>query len=143
MNNLEHLERFQRDLQVIFGMVKYKKEKTKFLDYVESHRDYFQNVDRDTYYALGALLDSQSQLKEIADVKAEKEEVDMCKALQDWYDEGVGQGIEQGIEQGKLKLLFELVSEGYPVLKAAEKAGISEEEFCRKMAEEGYKNEEN
>lgn len=135
LNCVENLERFQRDLQVIFGMVKCKKEKTKFLDYVENHRDYFQNVDGDTYYALGALLDSQMQLKEIIDVKSEKEDIDMCKALQDWYDEGV----ELGMKQGELKMLFEFVQqEGYPILKAAEKAGLSEEEFCHKMMEAGY-----
>lgn len=130
LNKTEHLEHFQSDLQVILGMIKYRKEKKNLLDYIEKYRDYFQCVDRDTYYALGALLDSQSLLKEISEGKTEKEEWNMCEALQELYEDG----IEQGIEQGKLNLLFELVKEeGYPIEKAAEKAGLSEKEFKARM----------
>lgn len=130
LNNIEHLERFQTDLQVIFGMVKYKREKKNLLDYVEKYRGFFQGVDRDTYYALGALLDSQSLLKIISEGKIEKEGQNMCEALQELYEDGV----ELGIEQGKLNLLFELVREdGYPIEKAAEKASLSVEEFRTRM----------
>lgn len=134
LNYLEHLERFQSDLQVIFGMIKYKKKKTKLLDYVEEHRDYFRNIDRDTYYVLGAFIDSKLLLNEITDAESEKEEIDMCEALQEWYNDGV--------ELGKLKMLFRFVKEdGYPVQKAAEKAGLSEEEFLSRMKNDSDKKD--
>ena len=67
--------------------------------YVANHKDYFQKLDLETYHALGAFLNSR-QLMEINVEKEEKEELDMCKALEDIYNDGVQAGIEQGRQSG-------------------------------------------
>ena len=72
----------------------------------------------------------------------EKEEVDMCQALQEIFDDGRNEGFMQGHElgiseghklgfsEGQQKLLVELVRDGVLSMRqAAEKAGKSEEEF--------------
>lgn len=63
--------------------------------------DFFQHVDKQTYYAISELLHSKKMLKE---VKTEEGEIDMCKALEDLYQDGIDSGIKQGIEQGETRL---------------------------------------
>ncbi len=67
--------------------------------YVANHKDYFQKLDLETYHALGAFLNSR-QLMEINVEKNEREELDMCKALEDIYNDGVQDGMEQGRRSG-------------------------------------------
>ena len=67
--------------------------------YVANHKDYFQKLDLETYHALGAFLNSR-QLMEINVEQEEREELDMCKALEDIYNDGVQAGIEQGRQSG-------------------------------------------
>ncbi len=79
----------------------------------------------------------------------EKEEVDMCQALQEIFDDGrnegfmqghelgISEGREQGLSEGRqelLNMLSDLVRDGIlSITQAAEKAGKSEEEFKQLM----------
>ena len=99
--------------------------------YVANHKDYFQKLDLETYHALGAFLNSR-QLMEINVEKNEREELDMCKALEDIYNDGVQAGMEVGIEQGrqsgiaegetalKKDVAFQMQKLGYPLDAIAE-----------------------
>ena len=45
-------------------------------------------------------------MKQIPGEAEHKEEmIDMCKAIQEMYDDGVKDGIQQGVEQGRTELL--------------------------------------
>ena len=81
-------------------MLQYSQDKYALRTYVANHKDYFQKLDLETYHALGAFLNSR-QLMEINVEKNEREELDMCKALEDIYNDGVQAGMEAGIEQGR------------------------------------------
>ena len=98
--NLEHLERFQSDLQEILGMLKCRGNKKELLDYMNKREAYFRNVDEETYQVMREFLHSEKMLKENVERIEGKETVDMCKALEELYNDGVEQGIELGIEQG-------------------------------------------
>ena len=100
VRRLKNLESFQSDLQIIFGMLQCSQDKYALRTYVANHKDYFQKLDLETYHALGAFLNSR-QLMEINVEKNEREELDMCKALEDIYNDGVQAGMEVGIEQGR------------------------------------------
>ena len=102
---------FQTDLQIIFGMLKYKNSKEALREYVQSHKNYFSNIEEDSYNAVRVLLGSESSLKEVKQKKGEH--VDMCKALDDLYQDGVKQGIEQGIRA----LILVLQKNGYDKAK--------------------------
>ena len=93
--NLEHLERFQSDLQEILGG-----NKKELLDYMNKREAYFRNVDEETYQVMREFLHSEKMLKEKVERMEGKETVDMCKALEELYNDGVEQGIEQGRKQG-------------------------------------------
>ena len=62
--NLEHLERFQSDLQEILGMLKCRGNKKELLDYMNKREAYFRNVDEETYQVMRGFLRSEKMLKE-------------------------------------------------------------------------------
>ena len=64
----------------------------------------------------------------------ESEVDDMCNLSQGVAEEAMQKGIEKGIEQGRIHALIELVNDGVLTIeKAAEKAGMSVEEFGNAM----------
>ena len=99
--NQEHLERFQSDLQEILGMLKCRGNKKELLDYMNKREEYFRNVDEETYQVMREFLHSEKMLKENVERIEGKETVDMCKALDELYNDGIELGREQGIEQGR------------------------------------------
>lgn len=123
VNQIEDTSVYKTDLQTILEMLRYRQNKKNMQRYVQEHAEYFQHVDIDTYNVLRVLLKAEKQMEEI---KNQEEEVDMCQALQEIFDDGK----EAGRTEGRTDLLIELVRDGVlSVMQAAEKAGKSEEEF--------------
>ena len=87
---------FQSDLQQIFGVLKYRGNKTGLQNYMQENRDYFTRVNADTYQALCAFLHSEKMLKEIKD-SGKDVKIDMCQALEELYQDGIKEGREEGI----------------------------------------------
>lgn len=112
---LENLECFQTDLQMIFGMLKCRKNKEELKRYVQNNRAYFVQVDQDSYNAVCVMLGSTQHLKTVK--TEEGGNVNMCKALEDLYQDGVEEGIEKGLEEGLEKgikvLVQDYIEEGY------------------------------
>lgn len=118
-NHLENIHLFQSDLQYIFGMLQYRKDKDALQKYVQQNKSYFENLDIDTCYALAEFLNS-NQLKEKAATLANgKEDVDMCQALRDLYNDGLSQGLSQGRLHG--------------VIETAQEFGLSKEDTILKV----------
>ena len=131
--NMNNTEVFRTDLQEVFGMLKYRSNKTKLLKYVKDKEEYFQNVDAETYYVIREFLHSEKMLKAIDENKRE-EQVDMCKALQDLYDEGIETGMEAGKEAERLTIAKKLL-DILDVETIAEKVGLSVEEVLKLQRE--------
>ncbi|MBO5160193.1 MAG: Rpn family recombination-promoting nuclease/putative transposase [Lachnospiraceae bacterium] len=98
--DVEDVEKFSSDLQLIFGMLKYRKQENGIQEYIENHKEYFSNVDLETYQAVRELLHSENQLKKIVSVKNREGRIDMCTALEAIYQNGVNEGMSAGIEEG-------------------------------------------
>ena len=82
------------DLQVILTMLRYRDSKEELTDYINENKKFFQNVDYETSQAMKAFLN----MKQIPGEAEHKEEmIDMCKAIQEMYDDGVKDGIQRGI----------------------------------------------
>ena len=105
--NVEDVSWFRTDLQQVFGMLKCRGEKEKLQRYMQENRDYFGQVDVETYQALGAFLHSGKKLKEVVD-SGEEEQIDMCKALDDIYADGE----KAGRTQEKLIIITRMIKEG-------------------------------
>ena len=99
-NKIDNLKRFQTDLQEILGVLQCRGDKEKLLEYINERADYFQNVDEETYHFMRVALHSAKLLKENIERSKGEDGVNMCKALEDLYNDGVECGIEQGIERG-------------------------------------------
>lgn len=89
--NIENLNAFRTDLQVIFGMLKCRNQKEELRTYISKNKTYFQNVDEETYLVLRAFLHSENVLKEVETAERGKE-VDMCKAIEEILEEGIEKG---------------------------------------------------
>ena len=94
---LKDVEKFSDDLQVILTMLRYRDSKEELTDYINENKKFFQNVDYETSQAMKAFLN----MKQIPGEAEHKEEmIDMCKAIQEMYDDGVKDGIQKGVERG-------------------------------------------
>ena len=125
--NLKELERFHTDLQEIFGMLQCRHDKTQLLNYVKSKEQYFRHVDEETYHVLREFLQSERILKQ--EIKEEGEvQIDMCKALEDLYQDGMECGIERGMEQGVVETYQEMeLSKKQAVERIQKKFSLSRE----------------
>ena len=96
---LQDINVFQTDLQYVLNMIKYRQKKEKILEYVEANRSYFQRMNMDTYQALSVFLNSEKWLEGISVLEG-KGEMDMCKALEDIYEDGKADGYANGKADG-------------------------------------------
>ena len=94
------MEQFHTDLQQVFGMLKCRGEKEKLQEYIKENRNYFENVDVETYQAVRVFLQSETMLKEIP-VMEKEEKINMCQAMEEWYADAVREGMAKGIEDGR------------------------------------------
>lgn len=117
VGNLEAIERFRTDLQIVFGMLQYRCNTESLIGYVNKNEEFFRCMDKDTFRAIREFLHSENKLKRIlANVENKGEEkVDMCKALDDLYKMGEEKGYERGkkeTEQNMCKALDDLYKMG-------------------------------
>ena len=134
---LENLDLFQRDLQVIFGLLKCRKDKQKLKQYVKDNKEFFKSVDMDTGMVIGAFMNSNSIINEMKK-QDEGGNIDMCKAMEDWAAderaEGKAEGERIGREMGAFAMLSGLVKDGLLKLEdAAKRMNMTEEMFFKKM----------
>lgn len=93
VGRLEKLDGFQTDLQVVFGMIKYKgsKYKKEMQSYVNEHREYFGCLSWDDFLAIREMMNLNKKMEKILE-KKNKEVVDMCGSLdalcEDYKEEG-------------------------------------------------------
>lgn len=113
------------DLQVILTMLKYRKDKDGLRNYVNQNKKFFQKVDHETSQAMKAFLN----MKHIPGETENKEEtINMCKAIQEMYDDGVRDGMKRGIQQGRDDLLKEKVKRKLQKQKSLEQIADELEE---------------
>ncbi|MDE5782132.1 MAG: Rpn family recombination-promoting nuclease/putative transposase [Lachnospiraceae bacterium] len=130
-------ENFKTELRMFSGLYfcknsKFcKKRRRKMSKYIESHKECV-NIDSDTFWAIANISDIGC-LKGLEKYK-EKEEIDMCKAFEENWLDGLEKGIEKGIEKGTFKTLCSLVKDGLiKSEEAAKRMNITEADFNEKM----------
>ena len=118
------MNRFHTDLQQIFGVLQYRGKKDELRSYMLENRDYFGQVDTETYYALQSFLHSEKILKEV-EVSQGKERIDMCQALEDIYSDGV----TEGKNQEKLAIIVKMMQDDLPVATIKKYTDATDEEI--------------
>lgn len=133
---IEDLSGLEESLQMVFGMLKYRKDLKGLKTYVEKNRAYFSDIDEESYRAAKMMLGAEPYWK---DIKSEKENggMDMCKALEDLRQEGIDIGVEQGVEIGVTHFIeaFQEMGMSYEdtAKKLQEKFNLTEEDAEQKM----------
>lgn len=100
---IEDLTTYKTDLQMIFGMLKCRKDKKKMVAYINGNKTFFNAVDFETTQVIAEILHSKqidNMLK-----KDRMEEYNMCKALDDLYNDGVAEGKAEGKAEDIVNLL--------------------------------------
>ena len=92
---------FSTDLHMVFYMLKYKKDRRKFNEFVSEHDSFFRTIPDDTLDVIKILLktgerfdDKVKQLKAMN--KDEEGSTDLMCIFDEIYEDGVAQGVAQG-----------------------------------------------
>ena len=112
VTNVGDVSRFKSDLHIIFGMLKYKKDKKRLYEYTQLHKKYFTYVDNDTRYATEVLLDADNLLKKFLDENSDKGGTNMCEAIQGIHEDGKNEGRIEGRIETKILIVCRKVKKG-------------------------------
>ena len=122
-------EQFHSDLQQIFGMLKYRGDKEKLQTYMQHNREYFGNIDIETYQAIREFLHSEKMLKSMP-VSEQEVKIDMCQALEDLYKDGVKdgklEGLREGIREGINEVVMNMLKNGLTAADIRKYAGVTD-----------------
>ena len=88
---------------MVLELMAFRNDHQKVQEYLKENEEYFSKMDVTSSEAVGILLGCHRQVRKMIAEKQKGGEVDMCKALEDIYNNEVQQGIEKEIEQGILK----------------------------------------
>lgn len=110
-DNIEDITCFRTDLQKIMGMLKCKGNKEKLQKYMHENEMFFGHVDYNTSQAISEFLQSESLAKKLVSREKEDGETNMCKALDDLYQEGIDLGEAKGRIEERSQVVMELLEE--------------------------------
>lgn len=101
MSKVEHPEYFKTELRPFLELYQRRNDKTEFVEYIRNNEN-AQKMDDESWYMLGQVTHSEELMKAIAlkNDKCEESEA-MCKALEDFYNDGVEEGKAIGKAEGK------------------------------------------
>lgn len=109
-----------QNLHEVMGMLKYRGDKEGLQKYIKENSSYFSNLDKDSYFAVGSFLKSKRLMKKVETAMHGKERnLNMCKAIEDLYEDG----IEKGIVQGKRDTALNLKKMGMAAEQIAQAVG--------------------
>ena len=118
----EHFEQFHTELRELLKFIKYSKDKEKLDDVIHSD-DTFKHISRKTADVINIVTGSELHYE------TGKDEVDMCKAIEDMRNDSIAIGEAKGI----LSTLLSLVNDGIlTVADAAKRANMTVAEFEEK-----------
>ena len=86
--HMEDISCFQTDLQKIMGMLKCKNKGDDLRKYMEKNKAFFEHLDYNTSQAIGEFLQSE-QLRKMTKRDKRKGEGNMCKAIDEIYQNGI------------------------------------------------------
>ena len=121
---IDELSIFKTDLHMIFGVLKCRQYKKQIIEYVNSNSDYFNSVDIETAQAMAEML-HYSKVVDIVQSDS-REECNMCKALEDLYNDGVLEGKIEGKIEGMVLSILDFLSD-YGIVSDSLKDKISSE----------------
>ncbi|MDD3794850.1 MAG: Rpn family recombination-promoting nuclease/putative transposase [Lachnospiraceae bacterium] len=136
ITEIQDLESYSDDLKIVFGFVKYQKEKEALLNYVQENKELFQSVSDENYYVIKQL--TRSDEIDRYRKNEESEGMNVCKALQDLKEEGREEGRTEGKTQNLAEQIMKKLKKGLDIKTIAEHVEESEafvQEICNVIRE--------
>ena len=102
VNNMsdEELDRFQTDVKQVFEFIKNRRDKEKMSQLIQNDPGY-KNIDENAYRMMEVHGSLKGYKIMVEDYRTEKGGGDMCKAWDDWREEGREEGRREGREEGR------------------------------------------
>lgn len=112
VRNYPNPEKFQTDIQYVFGFLKYAEDKQRLARYVEEHQDAFSELDEQAFDMISCMSKS-AELKTIKKKYQEEKggRVNMCRAITEMIADGEKRGYKRG-EERFIRLTKHLMEEG-------------------------------
>lgn len=88
------------ELRQVFGFLQYQEDKEELKRYVEDNRTVFSRLSSNAALFLAA---SAHETRLLKGLNREEEHYDMCRALDEWYADGVSEGEKRGEKNGICK----------------------------------------
>ena len=143
VNEIDDVTRFKTDLQKILGMLKCRSNKEELVRYIRGNETFFGNVDFDTQQAIAEFLQSKELMGKFVKRTHKEESYNMCKALEEFYQDGVEQGRQEmrsaldeyyqdGVEQGRQETRNEAIKN---IVEVSREYGQTKEITALKLME--------
>lgn len=100
-------EYFQTQIRYLIGVIKRKGDKQDMERYIKENEKEFKSLEESTYDAMGAVLGKEKLFEQTKKID-EEGRVDMCPAVQGFYDEGLAEGLTTGKSIGAMEKLKEI-----------------------------------
>ncbi len=93
LSKVEHPEYFKTELRPFLELYRHSDDKKTFIDYIKNNEE-CEKMDEESWDVLGKVTNSQKVISKLkSKVKETKqEERNMCKALEEYYNDGVAEG---------------------------------------------------
>ena len=109
---------FHTELRQVFELLQYRRDKVKLWELIESHSEY-QHMDADSLEVLSVLLNAPKLWEDRTKYMKksdEREEYNMCQALEelfaDNWEAGMKAGIKEGIEEKTFQIVTNMIKRG-------------------------------
>ncbi|MDD3403508.1 MAG: Rpn family recombination-promoting nuclease/putative transposase [Hespellia sp.] len=126
VSKIQDLDTYGDDLKMVFGFVKYQKDKEALTNFVEENEALFSSVSLETCRTIQVVTNAKELTKYIGKGKDEKGEIDVCEALQGMREDAKLEGRAEGEIRKIIELVLKKVKKGQT---CAEIAGALEEEL--------------
>lgn len=135
LSKIEHPEYFKTELRPFFELYKNRNNKKEFIEYLKSSKE-CSKMDDESWEVLGKVTNSSKligEFKSKIEAKAEdkvEENGKMCRALQEFYDDGVAEGRAEGMATNLLENVNHLISNlGLSLEAACQAIGVTIEDY--------------
>ena len=140
--HMDRAELLKTDLKLVSGWLKRRSQADELREFVEEHREAFQNLAEDAYDMIAVYSNTQglTELKSIA-TTGEQGGVNMCKAMDEWARMAKEKGREEGREEGRTlgirMFILDNIEEGKTAQRIQEKL-MRRFQLSAELAEQYY-----
>lgn len=97
LSKVEHPEYFKTELRPFLELYKYRDDKEAFIDYLK-YSEECSKMDNESWDVLAKVTNSPKLINKLKNkVEESKEEGKVCRALQEFYNDGIAEGKKTGI----------------------------------------------